>query len=149
MTFSQIPLWAEITVSIFILLGAFIAVLSASGVLRLNSFFARMHAPAVVTTVGIWCILIATIVFFTALNGHPPINTLLIGLFISVTTPVTTIFLMRAALFRSRQRGEDVPSSVNMLKLAKPQKDESNPDTASVAENKESSTDEAKQTTAQ
>lgn len=118
----QIPLWAEIITAVFVLLGGFIALLGASGVLRLNSFFARVHAPAVITTVGIWCIMLAGITFFSAQNGKFPFNTMLIGLFISITTPVTTIFLMRAALFRSRQRGENVPASINMLKLAVPQK---------------------------
>ncbi|SHF19689.1 multisubunit potassium/proton antiporter, PhaG subunit [Lampropedia hyalina DSM 16112] len=122
MTDPNIPLWVEAITAFFVLAGAFVALLAASGVLRLNSFFARVHAPALVTTVGIWCILLATLIFFTAYYGKVPINTLLIGLFISVTTPVTTIFLMRAALFRSRQRGEDVPASVNMLKIVAPQK---------------------------
>lgn len=118
---SQLPLWVEIIVSIFALLAGLIAVIAASGVLRLNSFFARVHAPALVTTVGIWCIMVAAIFFFAVKQRSLPADILLIGLFISVTTPVTTIFLMRAALFRARQRGEAVPSSVNVLKLATPQ----------------------------
>lgn len=132
----KIPLWVEILTAIFVLAGAFVALLGASGVLRLKSFFARVHAPAIVTTVGIWCILLATLFFFTGQTGRLPINTLLIGLFISVTTPVTTIFLMRAALFRSRQRGEDVPPSINNLRLAVPQKveEESEEDEDAVAQ---------------
>lgn len=117
----QLPLWVEIVVSVFALLAGLVAVIAASGVLRLNSFFARVHAPALVTTVGIWCIMIAALVFFAAKQGNFQADIFLIGLFISVTTPVTTIFLMRAALFRARQRGEAVPSSVNVLKLAQPQ----------------------------
>ncbi|RMX08039.1 hypothetical protein D8I35_02625 [Corticibacter populi] len=117
----HLPLWAEITVAVFAILSGLIALLAASGLLRLNSFFARVHAPAVITTVGIWCVMIAAIVHFSVQRGSPAINIMLIGLFISITTPVTTIFLMRAALFRARQRGEDVPHSISMLALAVPQ----------------------------
>ena len=35
----------------------------------------------------------------------------LIALFVALTAPVTTIFLMRAALFRERQKGSDVPKA--------------------------------------
>lgn len=137
---TPLPLWVEIVVSIFALLAGFIALLAASGVLRLNSFFARVHAPALVTTVGLWCIMLAAIFFFATKQKNFPADILLIGLFISVTTPVTTIFLLRAALFRARQRGEAVPSSVNVLKLARPQTvpqegdedDPSTPDSAST-----------------
>jgi multicomponent K+:H+ antiporter subunit G len=33
----------------------------------------------------------------------------LIAFFVALSAPVTTIFLMRAALFRERQKGENVP----------------------------------------
>lgn len=115
-----LPLWAEILVAFFALCGGLIALLGASGVLRLKTFFSRIHAPALVTTAGIWCVMMATIIFFSFQSGKLAINILLLGLFIGITSPVTTIFLMRAALFRSRQRGENVPRSVNMLQLAIP-----------------------------
>ncbi|THT99640.1 Na+/H+ antiporter subunit G [Lampropedia puyangensis] len=115
-----LPLWAEIAVAFFALCGGLIALLGASGVLRLKTFFSRIHAPALITTAGIWCLMLATITYFSFQTGKPALNILLLGVFIAITSPVTTIFLMRAALFRSRQRGENVPRSVNMLQLATP-----------------------------
>jgi len=38
---------------------------------------------------------------------------LLIAVFVAVTVPITTIFLMRAALFRARRMGQDVPPNVS------------------------------------
>ncbi|PAT38138.1 monovalent cation/H(+) antiporter subunit G [Vandammella animalimorsus] len=116
----NLPLWAEILVAFFALCGGLVGLLGASGVLRLPTFFARVHAPALITTAGIWCLMLATITYFSVQSGRPALNVLLLGLFIAITAPVTTIFLMRAALFRSRQSGEDVPRSVNMLQLAVP-----------------------------
>lgn len=119
-TVSFLPLWAEIIVAFFALCGGLIALLGASGVLRLKTFFSRIHAPALITTAGVWCLMMATMVYFSFQTSKPAINILLLGIFIAITSPVTTIFLMRAALFRSRQRGENVPRSVNMLQLVTP-----------------------------
>ena len=49
---------------------------------------------------------------------HP----LLIALFIAITVPVTTIFLMRAALFRARRSGLDVPPSLSQQPTGTPPK---------------------------
>ena len=46
------------------------------------------------------------------MRGQPFVHALLIALFISLTAPVTTVFLMRAALFRERLAGKQVPPSV-------------------------------------
>ncbi|WP_313791041.1 cation:proton antiporter [Allofranklinella schreckenbergeri] len=115
-----LPLWAEILVAFFALGGGIISLLGASGMVRLPTFFARIHAPALITTAGIWCLMLATITYFSVQTGKPALNILLLGLFIAITAPVTTILLMRAALFRARQRGEDVPRSLNALQLATP-----------------------------
>jgi multicomponent K+:H+ antiporter subunit G len=41
------------------------------------------------------------------------VHALLITLFTALTTPVTTIFLMRAAMFRARLRGEAIPMPIS------------------------------------
>lgn len=115
-----LPLWAEILVAFFALGGGIISLLGASGLVRLPTFFSRLHAPALITTAGIWCLMLATITYFSVQSGSLALNVLLLGLFIAITAPVTTILLMRAALFRARQRGEDVPRSLNALQLATP-----------------------------
>jgi multicomponent K+:H+ antiporter subunit G len=52
---------------------------------------------------------IATIVYFSVQGYSLFLHAILIVLFIALTTPITTIFLMRAALFRERQKGGNVP----------------------------------------
>jgi hypothetical protein len=56
---------------------------------------------------------VGTNVYFFSPGRRPFLHALLIAGFVAQTAPVTTIFLMRAALFRERQKGGDVPPPLN------------------------------------
>ena len=113
MNVHTLPLWADITISVLVLAGASIALLGSFGLLRLRTFFERVHAPAIIATLACWCIMYATLLYFSLQDKGLAVHVLLIALFVAVTVPVTTIFLMRASLFRARQMGKDVPRSVS------------------------------------
>lgn len=104
-----LPLWAEIITAVFAVLGAACAAIGSLGLVRMKTFFHRIHTPTVGATAGVWCVTIATIVYFSVQGFSLYLHAILITLFIALTAPVTTIFLMRAALFRERQKGGDVP----------------------------------------
>src|ERR1700712_6097587 len=104
-----LPLWAEILTALFAVLGAAFAAIGSFGLVRLPTFFRRIHAPTIGATLGVWCMTIATIVYFSVQGGNLFLHALLIAVFVALTAPVTTIFLMRAALFRERQKGGGVP----------------------------------------
>ncbi|MET3915099.1 multicomponent K+:H+ antiporter subunit G [Variovorax sp. OAS795] len=104
-----LPLWAEIVTAVFAVLGAAFAAIGSFGLVRLPTFFRRIHAPTLGSTAGVWCMTIATIVYFSVQGYSLFLHAVLIVLFIALTAPITTIFLMRAALFRERQKGGDVP----------------------------------------
>lgn len=110
-----LPLWAEVLIGVLVLAGATIALLGSVGLLRLRSYFERVHAPSIVATMGCWLIMWATFVFFSATGHGFALHALLIAVFIAVTVPITTIFLMRAALFRARRAGRDVPPSISNI----------------------------------
>lgn len=93
----------------FVVVGAAFAAIGSFGLVRLPTFFRRIHAPTIGATLGVWCMTIATIVYFSVQGGNLFLHALLIAVFVALTAPVTTIFLMRAALFRERQKGGDVP----------------------------------------
>ncbi|MDH0372967.1 monovalent cation/H(+) antiporter subunit G [Comamonas aquatica] len=116
-----LPLWAEVLIAALVLGGATIALLGSLGLLRLKSYFERVHAPSIIATMGCWLIMWATFVFFTATGQGLALHALLIAVFIAVTVPITTIFLMRAALFRARRAGRDVPPSVSRIVPNEPQ----------------------------
>lgn len=96
-----------------VLLGAAIALLGSFGLLRLKTFFERIHVPAIIATLGCWCITLGTVLSFRCSNTRWPFSPVLITFFIAITVPIATIFLVRAALFRARQMGKDVPPSVS------------------------------------
>ena len=103
MTDAALPLWAEITIAAMVLAGATIALLGSWGLLRLKTYFERVHAPSIIATMGCWCIMLGTIVYFSLQGQGLALHALLIALFVAITVPVTNIFLMRAALFRARR----------------------------------------------
>lgn len=96
-----------------VLTGATNALLGSWGLLRLKTYFERVHAPSIIATMGCWCIMHGTIVYFSLQGQGLALHALLIALFVAITVPVTNIFLMRAALFRARRAGNDVPPSLS------------------------------------
>ncbi|MFK0160929.1 monovalent cation/H(+) antiporter subunit G [Rhizobium sp. NPDC090279] len=108
--FENIPLWAAIPVGGLLVVGAFLTLVGAIGFLRLGTFYERIHAPTLGTSGGIGAIMIASMVFFSISTRTLVIHELLIGIFVTVTTPVTFMLLARAALHRDRaEQNGNVP----------------------------------------
>ena len=106
----DLPLWAAIVVGLFVLLGATITLIGTIGLLRLKRFYKRVHPPTLGSTMGTTCILIASVTCFSVLQTRPVLHEILIGIFVTLTTPVTLMLLARAALYRDRREGrKDVP----------------------------------------
>lgn len=104
-----LPLWADIAVSLLVLAGAVIALTGSLSLLRLPNFFERVHAPAVIATLGCWCVMYGTVLYFSLQSHVVAAHGMLIAVFLAVTVPVTNIFLMRTGLFRARLAGKNVP----------------------------------------
>ncbi len=106
----QVPAWAAIPAALLLVLAGCLAVIGALGLLRLSNFYQRIHGPALLNTLGAGCVLIASMLCFSAIESRPVIHELLITVFVLLTAPVTAILLMRAAIFRDRRAGRnDVP----------------------------------------
>eukprot|EP01030_Chromulinospumella_sphaerica_P002233 gene2233-2187_t len=108
-----LPLWLEIIVAVLVLAGAALALLGSIGLLRLPTFFERVHAPSIIATLGCWLIMHGTVLYFSVADSSLALHALLIAVFVAITVPIMSIFLMRAALFRARQGGRDVPPSLS------------------------------------
>ena len=85
---------------ILVVLGAFLAFSGSLGLLRLETFYERLHPPTMGTTLGTGLVLIASMLHFTAVESRPVLHEVLIGLFMTFSTPVTYMLLVRAALHR-------------------------------------------------
>lgn len=115
---ADIPIWAAMLVAFFLLLGAGLALIGAIGFLRLPNFYERLHPPTLSTSWGTGGIMTASILFFSFAGGRLVAHELLVGLFITVTTPVTFMLLARAALHRDRfENNPDVPTKVTVQDL--------------------------------
>lgn len=103
---ADLPAWAAVPVALLLLAGAGLALTGSFGLLRLGRFYERVHAPTLGTTLGIGCILAASMLFSTVLEARMVLHELLIGALTVVTTPVTLMLLARAALYRDRREGD-------------------------------------------
>lgn len=99
---AELPPAVAVLTALFVLAGAALTLIGALGLLRLETFYARVHAPTMGTTLGTGCVLIASIVLFSALESRPVLHEIAIGVFMTLTTPVTFMLLLRAAMLRDR-----------------------------------------------
>ena len=103
------PPLAEGVVAALLLASGVVVLLAALGLRRLPNFFLRMHAPALASTLAAWIVTLASIVHFSSRGGGLALHVWLIIIVLSITAPVTTVVLARAALFRRRQAGDALP----------------------------------------
>ena len=102
---AAVPFWAALPIAALLLLGAGLTLIGSFGLMRLPSFYDRIHAPTLGTSWGTAGIVLASMGYFSVLGGRPVLHELLLGLFVTVTTPVTLMLLGRAAVFRDRAEG--------------------------------------------
>ncbi len=101
--------WTEAVVALLLVASGVVVLVAALGLLRLPDFFQRMHAPALASTLAAWIVTFASILHFSTRGGGLTLHLWLIIIVLSITAPVTTLVLARAALFRRRQAGDDLP----------------------------------------
>lgn len=121
---SDIPSWTAWLVSALLLLGSGVTFIGSLGLLRLGSFYERVHAPTLGTTLGVTFVALASLVFFSALENRPSIHEVVILALVIVTTPAGLILLVRAALFRDRvERHVDSQADRSAQSAMKPKRD--------------------------
>jgi len=98
----DLPVWAALVVACLLLAGAAMALVGSFGLLRLKTFYDRVHPPTLGSSLGMALIVLASIVCFSVLRSRISVHETLIAVFVTVTTPVTFMLLVRAALYRDR-----------------------------------------------
>ena len=99
---AELPLALAVLTALLMLAGATLTLIGALGLLRLKTFYERVHAPTLGTTLGMGFILFASMLLFATLESRPVLHEIAIGVFMTITTPVTFMLLMRAAVLRDR-----------------------------------------------
>lgn len=103
---AQLPSWLDILASAFVLIGVAFALVGSWGLARLSDFFKRLHGPSKATTLGVGCVLIASMMVFAAM-GSWSLHELLITLFLFLTAPVSAHLLVKAVLAKDRSLAPD------------------------------------------
>ena len=112
------PLWLSIVIVFFLLLGSGLTLIGAIGLNRAKSFYERLHMPTLGTSWGVSGIIIASIIYSTV-SGHKLIShSILLAIFIIVTTPVTLMLLSRAAMQRDQSSNStELPEKMRYQKI--------------------------------
>lgn len=96
----DIPFWIAIPAAFFLALSGIIAIIGTLGLIRLPTFYTRIHAPTMGNTLGVFCILVASMVLSSHLEQRLVVHQLLITILLVITSPHTAILLMRSAIRR-------------------------------------------------
>ncbi len=86
---------------VLLLIGTGFIVTSSVGLMRMPDFYTRMHGATKASTLGVACVLLASVVYFSSARGVLHIRELLVIVFILMTSPVGAHMLSKAA--RSKQ----------------------------------------------
>jgi multicomponent K+:H+ antiporter subunit G len=105
MTEIALSAWVAVPAAVLLISGGLLTLVGSLGLLRLKSFYARMHSPTMGATLGTGCVLCASMLISSAVTHRLVIHELLIAAFLTMTAPVTAILLMRAARSRSKPEG--------------------------------------------
>lgn len=87
----------NIIIAFFILVGAFLSVVAAFGVIRLPDVYTRNHAASKAATLGVMSILFGAFLYFYLVEGHFNSRLILGIVFIFMTSPVAGHLISRAA----------------------------------------------------
>ncbi len=113
---------ADGAVALLLLASGGLVLLGALGVLRWPTFYQRMHAVSVIPTAATWCVALASIIHFSVAHAEGLVlHQLVVLLLLAITVPVSTLLLMRAALFRgARREGAASASEPDPVAAAEP-----------------------------
>ncbi|HEY0681856.1 MAG TPA: monovalent cation/H(+) antiporter subunit G [Steroidobacter sp.] len=99
---ADVPLWAAVPATVLLIAGGLLTLVGSIGLLRLPNFFMRIHSVSMGNTLGVGCVLVASMLLDSAVAGQLVLHELLITLFVVFTAPITAILLMQAAIRRTK-----------------------------------------------
>ena len=102
---SDVSLPVALLTATLLVLGAVTTLVGALGLVRLQSFYQRAHAPTLGTTLGVVCVALASMIYFSAVGTRPILHEVLILILVTATTPITLIILVRATRLRDENPG--------------------------------------------
>lgn len=96
----DLPVWAAAVIAFLLIVAGFFALTGSLGLLRLPDFYSRIHAPTLANTLAAFCLVVAILVAASFEQHRFVAHSLLVSFFLIITSPVTAMLLMRAAIKR-------------------------------------------------
>ena len=78
--------------------GCFFVLVGSVGLLKLSEFYKRLHAPTKASTLGVGCVLAASVGYHAFTGTDPQPRELLITAFLFITAPIGAHLMAKAAL---------------------------------------------------
>ncbi len=97
---TDLPVWAAAVVSFLLVVAGFFALTGSVGLLRLRDFYSRIHAPTLANTLAAFCLVVSILITASFVQHRFVAHSLLVSFFLIITSPVTAMLLMRAAIKR-------------------------------------------------
>ena len=88
----------EIALALLLAIGSFFTLLGSFSLLKLSSFFKRLHGPTKASTLGVGCVLVASVGYHFFFFFDPQPRELLITAFLFITAPISAHMMAKAAL---------------------------------------------------
>ncbi len=94
----------EVFMVVLLAIGCFFVLVGSFGLVKLSDFYKRLHGPTKATTLGVGCILIASIAHHAMLGDGLGLRELLITVFLFITAPISAHLMAKAALAQDQNR---------------------------------------------
>jgi len=99
-----------VIVSFFLLTGCLIIFSAALGLVRLPTFYSRIHASSLASSLGMVCVMIAAMLFFYAASEGFVGRALLVIFFLFLTVPMGTHMISKSYYYRELKDSRDTPA---------------------------------------
>ena len=97
----------EWVVSFLLLVGGTLILIGSVGLVKMPDFFMRLHGPTKATTLGMACLLIAAMIYFSATHTGYSFKEILISIFLLITAPISGYILIKSAIHHKLNPRED------------------------------------------
>ncbi|WP_019219286.1 monovalent cation/H(+) antiporter subunit G [Bartonella florencae] len=102
----DVSLVVAIAVTVFLILGSGLTLIGMIGLVRLPTFYKRLHMLSLSTSWGAGSILIASFLYSTFVDHHFVFHEFLLVIFLLATIPVASMLVSQAAAYRYYSENE-------------------------------------------
>ena len=107
----------------------FFILVGSLGLVKLSEFFKRLHAPTKASTLGVSCVLLASVGYHWFSDTDPQPRELLITAFLFITAPISAHLMAKAALSLHMAERPPIPDASTSPDDGDPRDDQEQPST--------------------